>query len=157
MQLYVIADSLKKLEDMAEDDKSLAEYLDSVELQLKDKVNNVIKFQMSCEATAEAIDTEIKRLTDLKYSYLKKADNIKNYISFSLLKNGIDKLETDISKLSFRKSQSLVITDEKLIPEEFIKIKEVKSIDKIAIKEAIKGGRTIDGAIIEEKQNLQIK
>jgi sulfur carrier protein ThiS len=157
MQLYVIADSLKKLEDMAEDDKSLVEYLDSVELQLKDKVNNVIKFQMSCEATAEAIDTEIKRLTDLKYSYLKKADNIKNYISFSLLKNGIEKLETDISKLSFRKSQSLVITDEKLIPEEFIKIKEVKSIDKIAIKEAIKGGRTIDGAIIEEKQNLQIK
>jgi len=154
MQLYVIADSLKKLEDMAEDDKSLVEYLDSVELQLKDKVNNVIKFQMSCEATAEAIDTEIKRLTDLKYSYLKKADNIKNYISFSLLKNGIEKLETDISKLSFRKSQSLVITDEKLIPEEFIKIKEVKSIDKIAIKEAIKGGRTIDGAIIEEKQNL---
>jgi sulfur carrier protein ThiS len=157
MQLYVIADSLKKLEDMAEDDKSLVEYLDSVELQLKDKVNNVIKFQMSCEATAEAIDTEIKRLTDLKYSYLKKADNIKNYISFSLLKNGIEKLETDISKLSFRKSQSLVITDEKLIPEEFIKIKEVKSIDKIAIKEAIKGGRTIDGAIIEEKQNLQIR
>lgn len=157
MQLYVIADSFKKLEEMAEDDKSLVEYLDSVELQLKDKVNNVIKFQMSCEATAEAIGSEIKRLNDLKYSYEKKANNIKNYISFSLQKNGIEKLETDIAKLSFRKSQSLTITDENLIPKEFITIKEIKNIDKMAIKEAIKTGRTIDGAILEDKQNLQIR
>lgn len=157
MKLYEITNAIAKLEDLAEEDTSLIPYLDSVQMQLKEKAENIIKFILNQESSINSIDAEIQRLQDYKKSYLKKVDNLKNYIAYQMQKDGIDKIETDIAKFSFRKSSSILITDETLIPSEFIKIKEVKSIDKLAIKEALKTGRKIEGALVEEKQNLQIK
>jgi hypothetical protein len=66
--------------------------------------------------------------------------------------------ETDFIKLSFRKSESVQIVDENLIPADFwaVKIPEA-TVDKTAIKEAIKGGLEVPGAEIKVSQNIQIK
>jgi hypothetical protein len=55
---------------------------------------------------------------------------------------GIEKLELDLFKLSFRKSDSLEIIDEALIPDVFKEkiITELIKIDKNKIKEFIKTG-----------------
>lgn len=156
MKLYEVTNALAKLEDMQEEEE-LKEYLDSVNLQVKDKINQTIKFERNLKATADAIDGEIKRLQELKYSYKTKAQNIKDYISYCMKKNGIEKVETEIAKLSFRKSESVDITDKNLIPKDYLVEKVTIAPDKTAIKKAIKEGKTIDGAVLKENQNLQIK
>ena len=157
MKLYELIPAVSKLEEMAEDNEALKEYLDSARLTLNEKVNNIVKFERGLNAGADAIDIEIKRLSELKRSLNKKADNIKEYISIQMQKNGIEKIKTDIAELSFRKSEQVIISDDKEIHPAFILIKEVRSIDKLAIKKAIKTGTDVRGAYIEEFFNLQIK
>jgi len=82
---------------------------------------------------------------------------MKNYLSYTLLKTETKELETEVAKLSFRKSEAVSILDDSIIPEEFTKEIVSVSVDKTAIKKAIKEGRSIDGAELIVKQNLQIK
>ena len=51
----------------------------------------------------------------------------------------------------------MVLVDETLIPTEFKKEKVSVSIDKTEIKKALKEGKEIPWAVIETRQNLQIK
>jgi len=89
------------------------------------------------EAMAEATAIEIKRLQEIQKSYSTKASKIEDYIDSVLRSAGINKLELPTSKLSYRMSQAVQILDEDKIPALYRRTKEVKSIDKIAIKEAI--------------------
>jgi hypothetical protein len=68
--------------------------------------------------------------------------------------HGIEKIDTPLLKLSFKKSESVNITDLEQIPLYYIKIK--KEADKTAIKSAIKE-IDIPGAELVVSQNLQIR
>ena len=67
------------------------------------------------------------------------------------------KLELPHSKISYRKSDSVEVTDIDKLPEEYIKTKIEKNPDKVAIKNAIKDGKEINGAKIVTNYNIQIK
>lgn len=58
--------------------------------------------------------------------------------------------------VSYRKSESVEITNESAVPDEF-RIPQPDKIDKVALKAALKSGASIDGAQIVEKNNIQIK
>lgn len=155
--LYTIAEAFAKLDEMVENNSSLVEYLDGVQMQLQDKVNNIVRYSRNLELTAEMIDIEIKRLSELKSVYKNKSDSLKNYISYSMQKNGIEKVETDIARLSFRKSSTVEIEDIEKLPERFVVTKVSKTADKKAIKEALENGEAVEGARIDNHNNLQIK
>ena len=157
ISLYEIADSMKQLESMSEEDESLVEYLDSIQLQFNDKVNNIVKFSRSLELSAAAIDFEIKRLTDLKKSFERKNDRLKDYVKHSMEAHDITEVKTDIAKLSFRKSQVVVIDDENKLPDDVFVEKVTRSVNKTLIKELLDKGEIVQGAHIEKKNNLQIK
>ena len=157
LALYTIAEAFSKLDEMVENDSSLVEYLDGVQMQLQEKVNNIVRYSRNLELTAEMIDVEIKRLSELKSVYKNKSDSLKDYISYSMQKNGIEKVETDIARLSFRKSQTVEIEDISKLPERFVVTKVSKTADKKAIKEAIENGEAVEGARIDNHNNLQIK
>jgi hypothetical protein len=61
------------------------------------------------------------------------------------------------TKLSLRKSEETIITDMAKIPEKYLSKQIVISADKTAIKKDIKAGVEIPGALVNTKQNLQIK
>lgn len=63
--------------------------------------------------------------------------------------------ETDMFRLSFRKSESVVVDDVEKLEEKYIVVK--KQADKTAIKKAIKGGETPTGTRLIVSNNLQIK
>ena len=157
LALYTIAEAFSKLDEMVENDGSLVEYLDGVQMQLQEKVNNIVRYSRNLELTAEMIDVEIKRLSELKSAYKNKSESLKDYISYSMKKNGIEKVETDIARLSFRKSQTVEIEDISKLPERFVVTKVSKTADKKAIKEAIENGEAVEGARIDNHNNLQIK
>lgn len=157
MELYKITGALAKIEDMAEEDQSLAEFLDGIQLQMNEKIDGIVRFSRNMESDANAIEAEIQRLKDLKAYKERMSQRLKDYISHCMTNAGITKIETSIAKLSFRKSESLSVVDEAAIPDEFKNTIISKPVDKNAIKQAIKDGREVPGAKIEERQNLQIK
>lgn len=107
------------------------------------------------EASLEAIENEIKRLTALKKSKQGKIDSLKTRISNAMQLFGFDKIDLGLFKLSFRKSQSVQIEEGAIIPDALTKV--VVSPDKTALKNAIKSGEVIPGVSIVESKNLQIK
>lgn len=156
ISLYQLTDVYQKLSDYIEDDTELDQYLGSLTEQIENKVDSIVKFRQELIVTSEAIDSEIKRLTDLKKKRERLAERLKENISRSMLEHDIEKLDTGLFKLSFLKSESVLVDDTQL-DEKYIVTKITKQADKVAIKKALKAGEEVSGASLELKQNLQIK
>lgn len=152
---YEIANSIKVIEEM--EDEGMNEYLDTLNMQMSEKVENIIRYRQSLTMSADAIGNEIERLSKLKTSLSNRAKSLEGYIAYTMGKNELEKIETSIAKVSFRKSESVEVDNIELIPAEFIITKTTKQADKIAIKNAIKGGKEIPGATIKQNKSLQIK
>ena len=138
-------------------EKVIKEQIKSYQEEVKEYINYKLKERQDLLIPIPGYDEEIKRLTDLKKEKQNKAEKIENWIDYLLKAFQIEKMETDLNKLSFRKSESVSIFDEEAIPSEYKKEVVSVSIDKTEIKKAIKEWKEIPGATITEKQNLQIK
>ena len=109
------------------------------------------------EMQSDTIDIEIKRLQALKKTRTNTIDKLKNNLSQAMQMFGIEELKTAIIKINFRKSESVEIEDLALLDSQFIKVVTTKTADKVAIKDAIKSGESVQGAILQTNSNLQIK
>ena len=71
----------------------------------------------------------------------------------------LEKIQTELGTLTIAKNPvSVEIYDETLIADEYKKEKVTVSIDKTAIKNAIKNGKDVQGArLVEDKTSLRIK
>lgn len=129
--------------------------------QLQNKAVNYGFVIKQMEAENDIIDSEIARLQENKKRRLKAIERLENNLVGAMQHFGVPKLEQPgLLTLSLRKSETCEIEDESAIPTQFIKLKivePIKSIDKTAIKAAIKSGEQVPGARIQEHQNLQIK
>lgn len=155
--LYELVAGIKKIEELSDDPQQLTEYLDSVNLQIEEKVNNIVRYSRTLELTSGAISNEIDRLVALKKYYDLRGANLKNYLAYNLEKLPNEKIETEVAKLSFRKSESVDLVDETLIPNEYKKEVITIKIDKLAIKKDVKAGKEIPGVVLSSHKNLQIK
>lgn len=105
----------------------------------------------------DIIDNEIKRLQQAKRSREKTIERLKDTIELAMLTFDIDKIETPLIKISFRKSESVEVENVNELPNEFKVIKLTESADKLKIKDALKSGMFISGCSIKTNRNLQIK
>ena len=155
--LYSLTEAGIKLKTLIEDETELQEYLDGLDIQLKDKARDILFVMKEYEGYTDSIDKEIKRLQNLKKSYTGNIDRLKNYIEFNMKRGDIEKIETDLVTFALRKTPGKLIVDDKTqIPKEYIIIKEVKSVDTMAIKRALKY-RTVEGVHLESDKKLTIK
>ncbi len=104
-----------------------------------------------------AIDAEIDRLKSMKKVKQNVIDRLKKVASEAMQMYGIEKISLPSIKISFRKSSSVNIFDEDAIPEEYKVKKEVVTISKTKIGDAIKAGIEVPGANIVHDQNIQFK
>ena len=109
------------------------------------------------EGNIDLIDLEIKRLNALKKPLVNSIDRLKNNLSNAMQMFDVTELKTPLLKINFRKSESVEVTDIDLLDTDFVKTTITKAADKIAIKEAIKSGENVQGAVLVTNQNLQIK
>jgi len=100
---------------------------------------------------------ESLRIKQLADTYDKKMKNIEKSMDFFLNAYNKKEFNTELYKLSYRKSESVEISNENALPKEFIKEKITTAPDKVAIKEALKNWQEVPWATIITKQNLQIK
>jgi hypothetical protein len=109
------------------------------------------------DADCDAIDLEVKRLNALKKVRSNAAERLKANISSAMLLFEVEEIKTPLIKLNFRNSESVEITNEEVLADKFLVVKTTTSPDKKAIKDAIKNGEVVEGAVISYNKNLQIK
>ena len=109
------------------------------------------------ETESDIIDAEIKRLQALKKSRENSVEKLKERIKSAMELFDVDKIETPLMKLSFRKSTSVEVEDVNSLPAIYKTIKITESADKKLIKESLELGKEINGAKLVTNNNLQIK
>lgn len=124
---------------------------------LQEKSINYTKVIKNLEADSGAIDAEIKRLKAMKDAKDKAIDRMKLAVRDAMLVSGIDKIETNLFKLSLRRSEAVEVVNVDQLPLNLVTVKKTVSADKVKIKEAIKNGVTVEGAVLLENFTLQIK
>lgn len=157
MTLFEIDDAILNFEFEVDEETGEilnAQDLDELKMAREDKIEGVGLWIKNLEAEAAAVKAEKDNMADRQRRLEKKAESLKGYLAYAL--QG-EKFSTPKIAMSWRRSESVDITDVYLLPEELINVQIKKVPDKKAIKDAIKAGKDIRGAELIEKQNLQIK
>lgn len=130
--------------------------LEELEFDRTAKIENIALYIKNMESLVVSLKAEEKALADRRRAREKRIENLKNYLTSSMIAANENGIETSKVCISFRKSESVVV-NEALLDQKYFNEKVTYTPDKTAIKKALKDGATIDGAYIETKQNLQIK
>ena len=131
--------------------------LDALQLERNNKIDNIIKWIKELRAEAAAISAEIDSLVKRLDSRAAKADRLTAYLE-TVLRG--EEFRSASCEVRYRKSPAAVkIADEAVFLEKypnFAKIKQAVSVDRVALKAAIKSGKEFDGAVLESKNNMII-
>ena len=164
LSLYNITDKFIEIMDKVQDgeitEEEYNELGQELAVALQNKSIGIIGYIQNNEALIDAVDTQIKRLQELKKAESNSIDKFKQYVKENMEKLGIQKLETEIGKMSITKNPlSIEIQNEDEIPAEFKQEVVTTKIDKTAIKNYFKEtGEIVPGVrIISVKTSLRIK
>ena len=130
-------------------------------LQLKEQIilsglEKLCNLRGNKAAYIKALKEEEDRINAKRKTEEKKLDSLDDYILLIHQKSGQQKSIAGSWTVSTRKSAQVILDDD-FDNKNFQTIKEVKTIDKAAIKEALKNGEDVDGAKLVTNYNLQIK
>ena len=117
--------------------------LESIFLHIKNLASDITALKVE----RDSFDKRIKRKT-------REMDRLLDWTT--MLQTG-KTFETDRVRVKYRKSQKVEIKDESLIPEKYIKFKTTKSPDKTAIKDVLRNGGYVEGAVLIERFNPNIE
>lgn len=153
MNLFEIDERILSCIDMETGELIDAEMLEALSMERDTKVENCCLWIKNLAAEVEALKVEKNAFAERQKRAENKMNSLKQYITTYLAGA---KFETAKVSVSFRKSESLEISEGAVIPAEYLKQKE-PDIDKAGLKKAVKAGQAFDGISIVEKQNIQIK
>lgn len=136
-----------------EQDEQLA--INRYELETKAVDYSMAILQLN--AWVKMADKEAKRVTAIKNAYKKTSETLKQRITDAMERYDIKEVKDATIKVSLRKSVQTIIDDLDQVPKQYKTVKVETTPDKTAIKKAIQEGEIIEGAHLEEKNNLQIK
>ena len=128
--------------------------LDDLQMAREQKIENVGLYIKNLEAEADAVEHQEKIFADRKRRIRKKIESLKSYATYAL--DG-KPFKTDRVAISFRRSESVLIKDEYLVPDEYCEFTVVRKPNKKNIKDALKHGKEMNGVELLEKQNISIK
>ena len=160
LSLYQIEAEYQQLAAQLMDDELTPELETALSINKENLQNKAVNYGFvlkQFDAEVDIINAEIERLKTLKERRTKGIDKLKQTLSLAMQLYGIEKIETPIMKISFRKSESVEVDNVALLNQKFVVQKVTVSPDKAAIKKAIQSGEEVTGAFIQINQNLQIK
>lgn len=156
MTLYELDKAIADFElEVNEDGEVLnIDELDELNLAREQKIEGISLWIKNLEAEKEAVKHEKDNFADREKRLGKKIDSLKGYLTYAL--DG-QKFSTPKVAVSFRKSESVLVKDDYLVPDEYCNITVVRKPDKKVLKDALKKGAEIMGVELVEKNNVQIK
>ena len=113
------------------------------------KVTNYRNMIFKWKSDLQAIKIEKNRNTSI--------ERLKNALGYVMSNRNLKSVDLGVNgSISYRKSYSTIV-DEDSLPAEWFKMTVVEKPMKSEIMRALKNGETIEGARLEESENLQIK
>ena len=140
-------------EQKAQVDGYLAELYDS----RADKVDKIAQFFRLGKEEISALNAESKYIDRKKKSKERALAYMQTYILQNMQASGEKKINGKAYSLSVLHTPVVRIDNESAIPAEFWREKVERSVDKIAIRDAIKAGRDVAGASMGESISLQVR
>lgn len=144
--------------------EELDKAIDECGIELEKKIENIGCFIKNLEADAKALKEEEANLKHRREVAEKKVESLKKYLNGYLMAvypNDTDrakwKFKTAKVVMGFRKSTTVEVPDIDKLDKNFLRVKTEVSADKTAIKDAIKNGKIVDGAFLQDNVNLSIK
>ena len=153
MNLYEIDNAIMNCVDMETGEIVDMEALEDLQMERNQKIENIGCWIKNLLADAKALKEEKDNLAARQKAAENKAASLKAFLSRYL--NG-EKFKTAKVAISYRKSDSVDITEGAVIPEEYLKYSE-PTPDKIGLKAALKAGEKIQGISLVTSNNIQIK
>ena len=149
---------------MEEQESKLLEALTELKGDFDTKAESVSLYIKELEAGAKALGESIKNLQSRKKAMENKVEHLKAYLTNSMDTVNETKIETDKVRISLRNNApSVVVYDEKAFINQYkgnrddlLKYSE-PTINKTAVKDALKSGEDIAGATLEVKRTVTIK
>lgn len=144
-------------------EQALRDTLDGIGGELEDKAADIAVLIKEMNAEAAALREEELNLAERRKAKENRVKWLTQYLADNMQAAGLAKVDRPRATLSFRKSKGVKIDDEEgfiLWAEEagqsrFLNVKT--TVNKTAIRDALKAGDELPGAVIEERQSLQIK
>lgn len=159
--LYELTGEWLDLYDMADDPDVDADTwfdtMEAVEGELEDKADGYAKVIAQLNADTLAIKDEEERLYNRRKTIENRIKYMKDRLQQMMELTGKTKFKTPLFSFGIQKNlPSVVIDDEAKVPKRFW-IEQDPKLDKVAIKELLKGGITCDYAHLEQSQSLRIR
>jgi hypothetical protein len=107
-------------------------------------------------ADIEMFKTEAARIAARKKTAENSVERMKQAILIYLKQSGQTKSKAGTFSVALSTSKSVQVTDESKIPPQYLVIQPPK-VDKIAIREALNKGDTVEGAELVEKEGVRIR
>ena len=134
------------------DKQTYADTIDALQLELADKLDAIAWLIDYTEKDIAVYESEIQKLVEVKKERDKakaRVDRLKEYLGYIVANSGTAKVRTDKHVYSKRKSQTVELRDESLIPDDFWKETVSRKPAKAEIKKALKAGEKVPGAYLE--------
>jgi hypothetical protein len=154
MKLFEINEAIADLINFETGEILDVEAFDNLKLERQDKLTNIALLYKNMTSDAKQLKELEKEYSDRRKRCEKTAEWCKETLARELAGEKFED-ESKRFKISWRKSERVEITNEDVIPAEFVK--QTISFDKLAMKDAMKNGNVIDGVQLVETQSIQIK
>lgn len=156
--LYELNDMYRNIQFLIESgeytEEELKFALDSVNGEIAEKLEGYAMVVKNLESDIAGLKAEEKRLADRRKSLEEGVKRMKEAMQDTLLLTGEKRVKTSKFTISLRKSSSVEVENEDLIPEEFVKI--TKTISKSELAKRLKEAE-VPGVKLVEKESLQIR
>lgn len=158
--LYALTGDLLQIQQMIEDGMDLGDTLESVELEIADKLEGYAMVIKNIESDVIGIKAEEKRLAERRKRMESEIQRMKDAMSSTLDlvdedKKGAKRVKTEKFTFSFRKSTQLMVDDVEALPTSLVEIKYTPN--KAEIKKAIEGGMQLENVRFVENKSLSIR
>jgi len=151
----------RKLETLNIDEEVILDTLEGESAELEAKIADYGFVIRNMEAFGDAIKAEETRLTLRRKSQEAKIDHIKAWLLQNMETCGISKIEHPAFTISVKSNPAKVVVDnEGQIPQEYFKqviVEPTWQLVKKDVADAIKAGKEVTGAHLEQSKRIEIK
>lgn len=157
--LYDLTNQYQQLLELESeiDEQTFIDTLQSIDEAIEDKAENLAKVIKEMEATITTIANEVNRLQSKKQVVANRVSNLKTYLQGEMEKVNKTKIKGELFTVNIQNNPpSLKVDSADKIPKSFY-IEQEPTLDKKALKEAVKNGEVIEGVELKQTRSLRIR
>src|SRR5699024_1035337 len=149
---------VKNLAEQGVDEQTIMDTLESIDDEIENKADGYAAVIKHLKGNVEMIDSEIKRLQQLKGTHKNTEKRMKENLYESMKSTGKTKFKTELNNFYVKKNPpSLQVEDEGRIPEDYFITS--KALDKKSLLQYMKDNEldAFEGARIQQGESLVIR